>query len=68
MTAKRKKLIEEPFFVDDEVEELKAEIARLRGALQAIAKLAKINVTGTPEYMINDAPPTSEVVDVYKRW
>ena len=41
MTTKKEKLHEKPFFVDDELEEYKAEIARLRGALRAIKRLAK---------------------------
>jgi hypothetical protein len=40
-TKRKKKLDERPFFVDDEVRELTAEIARLRGALRAIKRLAK---------------------------
>lgn len=43
---------EKPFFVDDEVSELKAEIARLRGALRAVKHVAKMNLSFTPEYML----------------
>jgi hypothetical protein len=48
----KKKLNEKPFFVDDEREEMKAEIARLRGALRAIQKMAKLNLSWTPSYML----------------
>jgi hypothetical protein len=42
----------EPFFVDDEVGESKAEIARFRRALRAVAKLSKVNLIMTPSYML----------------
>jgi hypothetical protein len=32
--------------------ELKAEIARLRGALRAVAKLSKVNLIMTPSYVL----------------
>jgi hypothetical protein len=48
MTAKRKKKLN----VDDELEELKAKIARLRGAMRAVEKLAKLNLRMTSSYML----------------
>jgi hypothetical protein len=48
----KKKSDEKPFFVDDEKEELKAEIARLRGALRAVKRVAKMNLSFTPEDML----------------
>lgn len=56
MKVKLKKKDEKPFFVDDEVSELKAEIARLRGALNAIKRLAKLNLSFTPGYMLGIEP------------
>jgi hypothetical protein len=51
-TNRKKKLKEKPLFVDDEVGELKAEIARLRGALRSMEKQAKVNLIMTPPYML----------------
>ena len=53
-TKRKKKLDERPFFVDDEVRELTAEIARLRGVIRAMAKIGKTNLKFTPEYMIRE--------------
>jgi hypothetical protein len=39
-------------FVDDEREELLAEIARLRGALREVKRIAKLNLSWTPEAML----------------
>jgi hypothetical protein len=38
--------------IADEREELRAEIARLRGALRAVKRVAKLNLSFTPEYML----------------
>jgi hypothetical protein len=51
-TKRKQKLKEETFFVGDEVGELKAEIARLRGALRAVEKLSKVHLIMTPSYML----------------
>jgi hypothetical protein len=40
----KRKTDEKPFFVDDEVKELKAEIARLRGVIRAMKRIAKTNL------------------------
>jgi len=53
-TERKKKLKEKPLFVDDEVGELTAEIARLRGVIRAMAKIGKTNLKFTPEYMIRE--------------
>lgn len=51
-TKSKKKLDEKPFFVNDEVDELKAEIAPLRGALRAVKNAAKMNLNTIPRYML----------------
>ena len=50
----KRKTDEKPFFVDDEVKELKAEIVRLRAIIRAIKRIAKVNLRFTPEHMIKD--------------
>ena len=47
-----KRKSEKPFFVDDEVKELKAEIARLRASIKTIRRIAKTNLSYTPGYML----------------
>jgi hypothetical protein len=52
MRHMKRTINERPFFVDDEVKESKAEIARLRGIIRAIKHIAKINLRFTPESML----------------
>jgi len=55
MTTKRKQpLKEKPLVVDDDVDGLRAEVARLRGALRLVLRLAATNLKLTPEYMTRD--------------
>jgi hypothetical protein len=42
--------------IADEREELKAEIARLRGALREVKRIAKLNLSWTPGYMLGLEP------------
>ena len=47
----KKELKDKPMSADER-EELLAEIARLRGALREVKRVAKLNLGFTPEYML----------------